>query len=308
MKLNITDVAKFNPYHDERGRFTTGSGATSFTIRTKDPAKQYLADRAAAREKERHTQATSKPPVKRNDEFISIVGDARSEEVQDVAHKCKNENITRLWDEHFPEVSFQPHNQNSCYSPMFDTVRMNIDDIDESVLDARNEAIFHEVGHAIDHRCADKLGRRGRLGNTFSETFEDGIFITTLQNEYKALEKRYQSELQASKGGKVPISEAREYMRRDLSYNFNDGIRQSKDKQEWGNTWDIMQGCSKSKVQFPAGHDKSYYQGRFSDNHLGAEAFANMYSATVASPKSLANIKEYFPESYKVFERMLGEM
>lgn len=306
MKLNITDVAKFNPYHDARGRFTTGSGATSFTIRTRDPNKQYMADRAVAREKERHAQST--PQTKRNDEFISIVGDTRSDEVQEVAHKCENENITRLWDEHFPEVSFQSHNYNSCYSPLFDTVRLNINDIDESVLEVRNEAIFHEVGHAIDHRCADKLGRKGKFGNTFSETFEDGIFITTLQNEYKALEKRYQAELQASKDGKVPIAEAREYMRRDLAYNFNDGVRQAKNKQEWGNTWDIMQGCSKSKVQFPAGHDKSYYQGRFSDNHLGAEAFAEMYSATVTSPKSLAKIKEYFPESYKVFERMLGEM
>ena len=43
-------VAKFNPYHGADGRFTTGSGATSFTIRTKDPSKQHMVGRAVVRE------------------------------------------------------------------------------------------------------------------------------------------------------------------------------------------------------------------------------------------------------------------
>ena len=46
-------VEKFNPYHDRLGRFTSGGSATSFTIRTKDPSKQHMADNAIAREKER---------------------------------------------------------------------------------------------------------------------------------------------------------------------------------------------------------------------------------------------------------------
>lgn len=47
------EVLKFNPYHDSRGRFASANSATSFTIRTKDPSKQHLADAAAARERER---------------------------------------------------------------------------------------------------------------------------------------------------------------------------------------------------------------------------------------------------------------
>jgi len=49
----IIEVAKFNPYHDERGRFTSGGNASFVTIRTKDPKKQHMADRAAEREKQR---------------------------------------------------------------------------------------------------------------------------------------------------------------------------------------------------------------------------------------------------------------
>lgn len=45
-------IEKFNPYHDARGRFATSGAAASFTIRTKDPSKQHMADMAIARMKE----------------------------------------------------------------------------------------------------------------------------------------------------------------------------------------------------------------------------------------------------------------
>ena len=49
----IVEVEKFNPYHDAKGRFATANGYASFTIRTKDPSKQHMANAAIAREKER---------------------------------------------------------------------------------------------------------------------------------------------------------------------------------------------------------------------------------------------------------------
>ena len=61
----IEEVEKFNPYHDELGRFATSSGYSSFTIRTKDPGKQHWADNAIAREKERAAAAAAAaPPAK----------------------------------------------------------------------------------------------------------------------------------------------------------------------------------------------------------------------------------------------------
>ena len=44
------EILKFNPYHDAKGRFSTADSHTSFTVRTRDPNKQALAD--AARERE----------------------------------------------------------------------------------------------------------------------------------------------------------------------------------------------------------------------------------------------------------------
>lgn len=60
----IEEVKKFNPYHGKDGRFTSasGGGVASFTIRTKDPAKQHLADNAIAREVQRNTDIAVNGP------------------------------------------------------------------------------------------------------------------------------------------------------------------------------------------------------------------------------------------------------
>ena len=58
----IVEVEKFNPYHDERGRFSQANSATLFTYRTKDPNKQHWADNAIAREKERDAAGLNGPP------------------------------------------------------------------------------------------------------------------------------------------------------------------------------------------------------------------------------------------------------
>ena len=51
--MTFDDILKFNPYHDSRGRFSTADAATQFTIRTRDPGKQHLAEGGIRREKER---------------------------------------------------------------------------------------------------------------------------------------------------------------------------------------------------------------------------------------------------------------
>ena len=49
----IVEVEKFNPYHDEIGRFSTADRYDQFTVQTRDPNKQHWADAAIAREKDR---------------------------------------------------------------------------------------------------------------------------------------------------------------------------------------------------------------------------------------------------------------
>lgn len=52
--IQEVEVEKFNPYHDQLGRFTTAGNASSFTIRTRGGAYQRnLTNRAIEREKKR---------------------------------------------------------------------------------------------------------------------------------------------------------------------------------------------------------------------------------------------------------------
>ena len=59
----FSDILKFNPFHDELGRFASADGFATFTIQTKDPKKQHMADMAIARMKDKEAQtATATPP------------------------------------------------------------------------------------------------------------------------------------------------------------------------------------------------------------------------------------------------------
>lgn len=63
----FSEILKFNPYHDERGRFSSADGYTSFTFRTKNPEHQKWADMAIAREKERYASASAASANPTND-------------------------------------------------------------------------------------------------------------------------------------------------------------------------------------------------------------------------------------------------
>lgn len=58
------EVKKFNPYHDARGRFSSAQGFASFTVRTRDPNKQHMADMAIARMKQQNASVTPPAPPK----------------------------------------------------------------------------------------------------------------------------------------------------------------------------------------------------------------------------------------------------
>lgn len=76
--LNRKTLEKFNPYHDSRGRFASANGAASMTITTRDPNKQYLADRAMERAKEKHTAKLLAPTEAQEKELTRIANRTRN--------------------------------------------------------------------------------------------------------------------------------------------------------------------------------------------------------------------------------------
>lgn len=73
---SFDDIVKFNPYHGKDGRFANANGYASFTFRTKDPAKQHMADMAASRQKER--MAVSMPTAAQEKALAGIENRTRN--------------------------------------------------------------------------------------------------------------------------------------------------------------------------------------------------------------------------------------
>ena len=73
---------------------------------------------------------------------------------------------------------------------------------------------------------------------------------------------------------------------------------------------DILEGATRGKIRCGIGHGGGSYWTKRSYNGvewgLGTEAFAEMLSATMSNPESLATLKAYLPKSYALFEEMLS--
>ena len=72
---------------------------------------------------------------------------------------------------------------------------------------------------------------------------------------------------------------------------------------------DILEGATRGKIVCGVGHGGGSYWTNRSHNGvdwgLGTEAFAEMTSATMTCPESLATIQKYLPKSYALYEEML---
>ncbi len=85
---------------------------------------------------------------------------------------------------------------------------------------------------------------------------------------------------------------------------------------------DIFGGATANRAVDGWGHPASYWRpsteearymsasekARWASDQLGAEGFAEFFSAYCCNPESKRQLKRYFPESAKLFEEMLGEM
>lgn len=102
------DILKFNPYHDRRGRFSTADAAAQVTIRTRDPGKQYLADRVIAREKEREAAeaAAGSKETPQMKAIHDIEDKIRNQDYESAACVDKDGNVLLFKDGEQSQVAF----------------------------------------------------------------------------------------------------------------------------------------------------------------------------------------------------------
>lgn len=94
----------------------------------------------------------------------------------------------------------------------------------------------------------------------------------------------------------------------DVGKDFIDFVKKSYSLYERADISDMFQRYTEQHygIAFPfdVGHNPGYFS---IERKLSSEAFAEMYSATVTQSDSLKGINDFFPKSYQLFLKMLGD-
>lgn len=218
--------------------------------------------------------------------------------------------------------------KGAFYSPSEDGVYLSINSAAKgSDYQTKYQVVFHEYGHHSDYVLNRKYGD-GNPMKAFTETYRDGAFGKKLKEEAnKAIEDfaRKNGYISLPNKGKV-MQEADQMVRRGLirpdektdwikkrlqtptvdrfaaEKAFAEHIKKKHSLVARSDISDMFEPVYESTgYPFGVGHGKSYWYSR--DN--GKEGFAEMYSAAINNPESWEVIKEYFPESVKIFEEMI---
>lgn len=189
------------------------------------------------------------------------------------------------------------------YSPASDSVTLDITRAASgSSYQTPYQVLYHEYGHMTDYLAAREFGYNNYVAftqvfngldsngkATFIQGMSGGLLGQTAKDELKALiksTKKAHGVTTKAEAAQIIIDE----IKKDYSLIARSDVS------------DMLEGAGIG-VAYPlgVGHGKSYWKNR--DN--GKEIFAEIMSAEVASPDSLACIKKYFPETYKVFRTIL---
>ena len=217
-------------------------------------------------------------------------GDSIANTIDDIIEGPDKE-IQDLWRKYKDEVLiYNPFYDGweAYYDPETKTVLININDCRSgSRFESPYQVAFHEFAHNIDFKLNEKINGNGSAA--YSETYKDGLLGKTAKKEAADFIENYRAGMEKEKGSPVSINEACEKISEELSLKIP--------LMERADLSDIFEGATDGKINLGVGHGKDYWKTR--DN--GIEIFAEIFSASVCNRGSLNAIKEYFPETYKVF-------
>lgn len=189
------------------------------------------------------------------------------------------------------------------YSPATGSVTLDISKAASgSTYQTPYQVLFHEYGHMTDYLAARDAGFSNYTA--FTEVFDgidqSGKAIFTSKGAGGLLGRTAKQEL---KDALKNIKQAHGVTRKaDAVQILIDEINKNYSLKARSDVSDMLEGAGIG-VAYPlgVGHGKSYWKQR--DN--GKEIFAEIISAEVSNPESLKCIKQYFPETYKTFRKIL---
>ncbi len=233
-------------------------------------------------------------------ELESAYGKKHSKAIKKQIERAPDE-IRRAWNEcvkDFHCLDPKYRGDKAYYSPGYDGVKLNIVKAAKgSAYQNPYQVVFHEYGHHTDYILNRKYGDGDRM-KSFAETYKNGVFGKTLKKEARGAIEEF-----ARKQG-ILKNDAQTIDWEKAEQEFCSHIKKELSLIQRSDISDMFEPIMSNKCAYPfgVGHGTNYWRNR--DN--GKEGFAEMYSAMVDNLESLEQIKRFFPESFKIFQEMLG--
>lgn len=185
--MTFDDILKFNPYHDARGRFSTADAASQVTIRTRDPGKQYLADRVIAREKEREAAeaAAGREETPQMKAIHDIEDRIRNQDYESAACVDKDGNVLFFKDGEQSQVAFNP---DECSQMAGNVLTHNHP---SSSMFSKEDVDCWLANDMQEIRATNRLGITYSLsrGENFDKPISENFAVAFRINQGKALSK-----------------------------------------------------------------------------------------------------------------------
>lgn len=262
-----------------------------------------------------------------NCDLAKQYGKAYYDEIMDIADNCPNEDVKHLWENQMGALAVGNPNYKGrayCGGGPGKNAKLYVDtgiDTKGTTIHTPHQTFFHESGHAIDTIMRD----HNAIGNWYgiSQNYNSGEFVKTIKQEVDALVDTEAKRLKAefAKYGTNPewlhdngfvsdwtyaffktngswVGGQPKYSKSAAYTTVQNKIIKSHSLLARGDLSDMLEGATKARIQCGVGHGKSYWKA---DETLATEAFAEMFSATMANTESLEVIKQYLPNSYNVF-------
>ena len=268
----------------------------------------------------------AKPQRDYTTEFGRKLGKDYYDQIRDRVDACQSADLRTAWDKYEGKIKIaEAAYQGGAYC-QGDNIYVNIAaDAQGRFWSAPYATTFHESGHAMDGLAAH-LGSPNGL-RYFSSTYKDGAFPKTIKDEVNDWVNRVLADMKAHKDdfsywvrqGWMDQNTAAYYtqhggfkVKKAYAYAAVQAEVRALTPLQYGDLSDILEGATHGKIQCGIGHGGGSYWAKRVQNGveygLGTEAFAEMTSATMTSPESLATIKKYLPRSYAMYEDMIKEI
>lgn len=257
-----------------------------------------------------------------NCDMAQKVGKDHFDNIRDKVDGCQNDDLRTVWNTFESQIKVADAHYHGRSFASGGTINITIgSDAKGNSFNAPYAVTFHESGHAIDCLTAPMGGKSGQW--FISSSYKDGLFPKTIKAEVSDWVNAVYKEMKAHKDdfqywidqNWIDSNTAAYYsnsswfkMSKSLAYKAIQNQLSALNWLQKGDISDILEGATRMKICLGVGHGAAYWTNRVYDGidfGLGTEAFAEMTSASMTCPESLAVIQKYLPKSYAVYKEII---